>query len=834
MKLFWSLCILLILSFTAGAQRVPIRKTPVWVKPVTFSKEVTDTTNTSGGYFDLLVDAQSNLLTKESYRHYAQKILTEKGLENNSSISQTYDPAYETLTFHTILIHRGNQTMDKLKDGKFEVLRREENMERLMYDGSLTAVFNLLDLRVGDVIEYSFSVKGWNPVFGDKFTGSFYLNYSVPVGVNYHRLIARESNPLTISYLNQVPSPTVVVAGDTKEYVWRVENTPPLHYEDGTPDWHEPYNRIDVSNFKSWGEVVDWATALYDPSFVSNTSLDAKIEQFKKEKNEDERVNQCIRFVQDEIRYLAFSDGIHGFRPNEAYKVFDRRYGDCKDKSILLCYILKRLGVESYPALVHTSRGLALPKVSASPYRFDHCIATFIHKDSTYWVDPTISLQRGALKERYTPNYKNALVIKKANAGLTAIPDYDGVSSIDVAEVFDVGVVGTSATLSVRTTYRGDEANSMRDQFKGGSMETITKNYLNFYASDYPEIKSLKQIKTEDDEKENVFITLEEYSIDPFWKYDSTNNKYTVQTYPRNLTSYLVKPTTKIRSMPFRLTYPQNITHRIKLNMPEKWSVEEGGKTIESKGLIFNRTYSLSDNDKTINLNYSFRTKKEFLEPNEIKEHTQKIDEIYNQLTFDISYSKGLSRTDTSVNKAYVVIGLIAVGLCVLGLRKLNEYDPEPKPAEVQYDQIGGWLIVVALILFFNPIRMAIDFSNGSYFQHFQWRILTDQSYGSYNPKLGMYVMVEFVVNIMLLCYSVFLCSIFITRRSSFPTFMVIYLLANLSIRFLDVVVASSMGLLEMNSKTSSMVLGSLMSAVIWVPYFLKSERVKGTFINRY
>jgi hypothetical protein len=834
MKLLCSVCLLLVSVFTTLAQQVPVRNTPAWVKPVAFSKEVTDTTNTSGGYYDLLIDEQCNLPSREVFRHYAQKILTEKGLEYNSSISQTYDPVYEALTFHTILIHRGNQVMDKLKGGKFEVLRREENMERLMYDGSLTAVFNLLDIRVGDVIEYSFSIKGWNPVFGDKYTSSFYMNYSVPVDVNFLRLIAQENNPLTISYLNQVPQPTVTAMGDKKEYEWRVEKTPPLLYEDGTPNWYEPYNRIDVSNFKSWAEVVGWANSLYAHAFVSNGSLDAKIEQLKKEANEAERVNQCIRFVQDEIRYLAFSDGIHGFRPNEAHKVFDRRYGDCKDKSVLLCYMLGRLGIESFPALVHTNRGLALPKVSASPYRFNHCITTFTYKDSTYWVDPTISLQRGSLNERYTPNYKNALIINKTSDALTPIPDYHGESSIDVAEVFDVGAVGTSATLTVRTSYRGDEANSMRDQFKGSSLETITKNYLNFYASDYPDIKSLKQIVTTDDEKENVFTTQEEYAIDPFWNYDSTTNKYTVQIYPRNLTTYLVKPTTKIRSMPFRLTYPQNVTHRIKLNMPEKWNVEEGGKTIESKGLIFNRTYSLSDFDKTINLNYSFRIKKEFLEPNEIKEHSQKIDEIYNQLTFDISYSKGLAARDTEVNIAYIVIAILVLGLSILGLRKLNSYDPEPKPFEVHYDQIGGWLILIALGLFFNPIRLAIDFSDGGYFKSFQWKILTDATYGAYNPKLGLYVLIEFVINIVLICYSVFLCSIFIMRRSSFPMFMIIFLLANLAIHFMDVMAGTSLGLTEFTKENSSKVLRTSIAAIIWVPYLLRSERVKGTFVNRY
>src|SRR6267154_2599168 len=445
MKFRLSYSLLLFLSSHILAQQVPVKSTPSWVKPISFSTEVSDTTNTSGGYYDLVSDEQWNLTTKEAFHHFAQKILTEKGLENNSTITQSYDPTYETLTFNSILIHRNGQMMDKLRGGKFEVLRREENMERLIYDGDLTAVFNLHDIRVGDILEYSYTVKGWNPAFGNKFSSSIYLNYGVPVGLVFVRLITEEKNTLNFANVNNVPPPNISFADNKKYYEWTVEKIPASSYEDGTPNWFESYNRIDVSEFKTWEQISSWSYDLFAPAFVSNKALDAKIEEFRHEPDRVKAINQCIKFVQDEIRYLSFSDGIHGYQPHAAFKIFDQRYGDCKEKSVLLSYMLNRLGADSYPALVHSSRGKVMSKRAASPIRFNHCIVTFRLQDSTYWVDPTMSLQRGELKHRYLPNYEYGLIIKKEGNGLTPIPEYIGVSGIILEEIFDVAPVGTSA-----------------------------------------------------------------------------------------------------------------------------------------------------------------------------------------------------------------------------------------------------------------------------------------------------------------------------------------------------------------------------------------------------
>lgn len=814
------------------AQKISISPAPSWVRATSYSTEVADTTNTSGGYYDLLYEEQRNLKTHEAYFHYVQKILSEKGLETNSTISETYDPTYQTLTFHSIVIHRNGQNINKLKGNEFQILRREENLDRLVYDGSLSAIYNLTDLQVGDVLEYSFTYKGWNPAFGNNFLTSFLLNYGVPVGKLNVRIIAEPHRYLNFSYTNRAPQPIITEMGGNKYYEWNLENVPSIHHEDGTPSWFEPNSRVDVSSFKSWKEVAQWARQLYASSSLSSPALDAKIGELRKISNKEEMLKACIEFVQDEVRYLSFSEGIHGYKPHEATKVFEQRFGDCKDKSVLLSYLINRLGFESYPVLVHASKGTKLNERVPSPIQFNHCIAAFNFNDSIYWIDPTMSLQRGPLKKRYFPTYHFGLAIKKDSDGLITIPEYKGTSKIQFDERFEVAKIGTSARLYSRTTYYGDEANSIRDQFKSNSLTIMAKNYLNFYANDYPEIKSANPLKYTDNERENVFVTEEEYIIDPFWSYDTAQTKYSVEVYPLSLSSYLRRPGTKIRTMPYSLNYPLNISQRITLNMPEDWNVTSHEKSISSTGFYFGKSFYLEDNKRTIHLNYVYNVTKPFLESSEVKEHVAKVNDIYDNLSFEISYTKNNGQSKPMLSP-YYFIGAICLLAFVLVLIKLNKYDPDPRPFIEQYSQIGGWLVIPALGLAFTPIRMTYEFFDLAFFDISQWKMLTDSNYVAYNPPLGLFVLFEFVTNIALLCYSVFLCSIYLTRRTSLPLLIMIFYGANVFVQVSEVIAVQVFSL-GSDNETARSLIQSIVGAAIWIPYFLRAERVKGTFTTRY
>lgn len=67
----------------------------------------------------------------------------------------------------------------------------------------------------------------------------------------------------------------------------------------------------------------------------------------KDKKTDEEKIKTVFYWIQDNIRYIAFEDGIAGFRPDECADVFKKRYGDCKGMANLTKNMLKVLGYDA-------------------------------------------------------------------------------------------------------------------------------------------------------------------------------------------------------------------------------------------------------------------------------------------------------------------------------------------------------------------------------------------------------------------------------------------------------------------------------------------------------
>ncbi len=61
-----------------------------------------------------------------------------------------------------------------------------------------------------------------------------------------------------------------------------------------------------------------------------------------------QKTKQVYNWVQNNIKYIAFEDGLEGFVPRQAADVCTKRYGDCKDMASLITALLKLAGLNAY------------------------------------------------------------------------------------------------------------------------------------------------------------------------------------------------------------------------------------------------------------------------------------------------------------------------------------------------------------------------------------------------------------------------------------------------------------------------------------------------------
>src|SRR5215510_2782774 len=378
-----------------------------WVKTLSPTVKQTAPEPSSGtGSSQILYDRQINVgeRTVERFYHSVSKVETPAGLDDLSQLRFYFEPSYQTLTIHFVRLQRGTQTIDALRPSEVKLIQQEDELDQQLFNGSQEAVIFLNDLRVGDTIEYAFTITGENPVLGGRYADSFYLAGSYPIRELALRLVWPANRSLAIKTQNTDLQPTLQNVGANTEYLWSRTNVPAISEDDETPDSFDPYPSVSMSEFATWKAVVDWALPMYRPTRLTVPELRSKIEQWKKTSAlPEQQVTAALRFVQDEVRYLGIELGRYSHQPTLPEKVFARRFGDCKDKSLLLSSILTELGVEAWPALVNSTLRSEIDSWQPTPFAFDHVIVQAKINGKTYWLDPTISYQRGTLANYYDP-----------------------------------------------------------------------------------------------------------------------------------------------------------------------------------------------------------------------------------------------------------------------------------------------------------------------------------------------------------------------------------------------------------------------------------------------
>jgi transglutaminase-like putative cysteine protease len=560
----------------------------------------------------------------ERFSHSVRQILTSAGVQNGSQISIDFDPSYETLTLHWVRIWRGTNSLDRFNPEKIKVIQRERDLDRYLINGEQSAVFLLDDVRTGDIVDYAYTIRGVNPIAAGKFFGSVPVQFSEPMERIATRLLWPGKTRLYTKNHGTTAKPIILRKEDCFEFVWDFRNVPGLRSEDSLPVWYQPEPWVQLSEFATWGEVNLWAMNLFKCTTPLSNELTQKINLWRRTANKQEQVLSVLQFLQDEVRYLGIEIGENSHQPSDPSAVFQRRFGDCKDKALLFVTILRALGVEAYPVLVNTESRHTLDDWQPTAFAFDHVIAQVRLGAQTYWVDPTRTYQSGPLAARYLPNYERGLVVRPGTTSLTALPK-SAAPKRTVTEYFNVRGKSESADLKVITVAEGAEAEGLRAQFATTTRDEIEKQFLNFYASLYPGIRQTSSIVFVDDARQNKIQVTENYVINEFWRYYSEDKAYRCQFAPHNIESLMSKPAVSFRTMPLGLPFPQHQIYRAEILLPRSWPTKSQTKVIEDPAFFFRSDTSTSGR-KTF-LNYEYRSLADSVSADQVSSYIRRLDE---------------------------------------------------------------------------------------------------------------------------------------------------------------------------------------------------------------
>ncbi len=598
------------LNASDGDVTITVSPVPAWITEQVAPQAASQDSSVSY----LLVDQVHNisLETPQYYFHSSSRVNNAQGLEEASQIQFSFYPGYEQLHWHFVRIIRDGNVIDKLKPEEIKLFQQEEELANKMYDARWTAMLVLDDVRVGDVIEYSTTLEGDNPIFAAHRFGYRRLNYGVDVQRTHFSLIAspeqtihfKEHNVNTLysESLKRLPVQKQVLDSGLQQWSLTLDKIPALFYEDQVPAWIEPSTVIEYSDFASWKDVVDWAIPLYADKYDLPVDLQQKVVAWKV-LTDDKTVliSKAIEYVQKDIRYWGIETGVNSHLPSFPGVTAERRYGDCKDKTVLMTALLRALDIEAYPFLVSSKVTAGVKKRLPSPGAFDHVITTFFLDGQQYWVDGTNDAQGANLLSLNHPDYKLGLMVKRGNNQLTRMSapvETQTLNNVETVHHYSIDEKQQQVTMAIETQYFGGAAESMRYYLATNSKEQVSNNSLQFYSRFYAHIAAAPGWHSDDDLVNNQVTVTERYVIKNMSTKGAGRSEY--YFYQPEMHEYVFLPDVRERHYPFYQRFPLSFTATMKVTDSQGrepvWSAS-GQFKVDSAHFLFTNKVTKSGNE---------------------------------------------------------------------------------------------------------------------------------------------------------------------------------------------------------------------------------------------
>ncbi len=408
----------------------------------------------------------------ETYSAWRIKVLRPEGLAVGN-IVLSWRPDSGAVHLHGLRLIRSGSVTDLTQSARFTVLRREDNLEQATLDGKLTAVFQVPGLQVGDELEFAATIGVKDPTLPDVraalallpqagMPGAFRLRVAWPTGTP----MRWQSTPdLALA------APVSANGVDALTVEMRDPAAPPPPVT-GAPLRYSLRRMVEFTNLKDWADLSRRLAPLYAKAAQLRPDSPLRAEAARiaaATPDPERRASMALRLVEDKVRYVYVGLDGANMTPANADETWQRRFGDCKGKTVLLIALLRELGIAGTPLLVNTKGGDPLADRLPDPALFDHVVVRAMIAGKPRLLDGT-RLGDGELATLAPNEWRNGLPLTEAGDGLLTLPQPPAPWPLRLT-VLDVDLTagfGDRAPVKATRVVRGNEAMAI-----GGALRSM-------------------------------------------------------------------------------------------------------------------------------------------------------------------------------------------------------------------------------------------------------------------------------------------------------------------------------------------------------------------------
>ena len=390
----------------------------------------------------------------------------------------------------------------------------------------------------------------------------------------------------------------------TTTFTYRMQNIPSFQREYHSPNIAKSYPHIVVVSksftdnnqkkvlFESVKDLYTWYNSLCKQVNNNPDELKPIVGQLTKDKKTDvEKVESMYYWVQEKVRYIAFENGIMGFKPEAAQTVLKNKYGDCKGKANLITQMLKIAGYDARLTWIGTSDlpyDYSLPSLVVD----NHMICTLILDGKRYYLDGT---EENMAFNDYAHRIqgKQVLIQDGENYILDKVPEYTAEHN-KVETNMKLKIDGNDLKGNVLSTYNGEARNTLVGVYKSLRTENKQNALENFLRSGDANIAvSNIQNPDWDNRQKPAKVSYDLTAHNQMTK--AGNELYVILDWEKEL-SLLEFDTT--RKMDYELNHKYFVVSKTELAIPDGYKVDYTPEAISKKSdqASFEGSYAVQGN----------------------------------------------------------------------------------------------------------------------------------------------------------------------------------------------------------------------------------------------
>ncbi|MFT3908172.1 MAG: transglutaminase domain-containing protein [Ferruginibacter sp.] len=422
--------------------------------------------------------------------------------ENAVKVQQELTTTYQCLSYRTSIqvveFYDDKTTIDEVKtyvDGskaKYIVPKYDYySVDNIFYSDARVCYFNLPLERKGTTSEVYFEKSISDPrYFTTIYFSDGYPVQNKTVSVTIPKGIKVELKEMNFAG-NDIKKTTEYDSKQDADIVtYTIKNLTAREHETHSPgpSYTEPHLLVlckyadgpngKITYFNTLDDQYAWYHSITKDLATSSDAVKTKALEITKGATTDiDKIKKVFYWMHDNIRYIAFEDGIAGFRPEKSEEVLRKKYGDCKGMAHLTKEFLKSLGFDARLCWIgtnHIAYDYSTPSIAVD----NHMICALLYQGKTYFLDATENYI--AFNEYAERIQGRQVLIEDGDKYIyTKVPVTDYKQNLNTEKV-TLAISGTDLQGNVSREWKGEEKEYLFTELNSIKKEKSNDAFIKF------------------------------------------------------------------------------------------------------------------------------------------------------------------------------------------------------------------------------------------------------------------------------------------------------------------------------------------------------------------